>query len=116
MTPTNDSLLRSNFSRLMPVHSSPALGGRTADYDFDLPAELVAQQPLERRDASRLMVVDRSSTSISHRTFADIAELIQPSDVLVVNRTRVMRARLLGTRASGAPAEILILKSLGDSR
>jgi S-adenosylmethionine:tRNA ribosyltransferase-isomerase len=91
-------------------------GDRTSDYDFELPAELIAQEPLSRRDASRLMVVDRDSGSIEHRTFADVAELIDPSDVLVVNRTRVLRARLLGTRASGAPAELLLLKSLGDGR
>jgi S-adenosylmethionine:tRNA ribosyltransferase-isomerase len=91
-------------------------GTRTSDYDFDLPADRIAQRPLERRDASRLMVVDRSSGTISHRTFADVADLIEPRDVLVVNRTRVMRARLLGRRASGAPAEILLLKPLGDAR
>jgi S-adenosylmethionine:tRNA ribosyltransferase-isomerase len=92
------------------------LGDRTSDYEFDLPATLIAQAPLARRDASRLMVVDRASGSIAHRTFADVAELIAPNGVLVVNRTRVMRARLLATRASGAPAEILLLKSLGDGR
>jgi S-adenosylmethionine:tRNA ribosyltransferase-isomerase len=91
-------------------------GTRTSDYDFDLPASLIAQHPLERRDASRLMVVNRASGEIAHRTFADLADLIDPRDVLVVNRTRVLRARLLGTRASGAPAEILLLKSLGDGR
>jgi S-adenosylmethionine:tRNA ribosyltransferase-isomerase len=62
------------------------------------------------------MIVDRASGEIRHGTFGDIAELVAPGDVLVVNRTRVFRARLLGTRASGAPAEILLLKSLGDSR
>src|SRR5215813_12165057 len=91
-------------------------GDRTSDYDFDLPSDLIAQRPLARRDASRLMVVDRESGDTRHRTFADIAELISPEDVLVVNRTRVIRARLLGTRASGAPAEILLLKPLGDAR
>jgi S-adenosylmethionine:tRNA ribosyltransferase-isomerase len=91
-------------------------GTRTSDYDFELPAELVAQQPLARRDASRLMVVNRADGAMEHRTFADIVDLIAPNDVLVVNRTRVMRARLLGSRASGAPAEILLLKSLGDGR
>jgi S-adenosylmethionine:tRNA ribosyltransferase-isomerase len=91
-------------------------GLRTSDYDFDLPTSHVAQQPLERRDASRLMVVNRATSEITHRTFADLADLIDPGDVLVVNRTRVLRARLLGTRASGAPAEILLLKSLGDGR
>ena len=91
-------------------------GTRTADYDFHLPHELIAQRPLERRDASRLLVVDRGTGSIAHRQFSDIVDLIAPSDVLVVNRTRVLRARLLGTRTSGAPAEILLLKALGDSR
>jgi len=62
------------------------------------------------------MVLDRKSRSISHQHFADIVELIDPRDVIVVNRTRVFRARLLGTRDSGAPAEILLLKPLGDGR
>ena len=92
------------------------LGNRTADYDFPLPPERIAQRPLERRDASRLMIVRRATGAIEHATFADIAQLIDSRDVLVVNRTRVMRARLLGARASGAPAEILLLKPLGDAR
>jgi S-adenosylmethionine:tRNA ribosyltransferase-isomerase len=91
-------------------------GERTSHYDFDLPRELIAQHPLAERDASRLMVVDRAAGTIAHRVFRDIVELIAPEDVLVVNRTRVTRARLLGTRASGAPAEILLLKPLGDGR
>jgi S-adenosylmethionine:tRNA ribosyltransferase-isomerase len=91
-------------------------GERTSHYDFVLPRELIAQHPLAERDASRLMVVNRATQEISHHTFRDIADLIAPGDVLVVNRTRVMRARLLGTRASGAPAEILLLKPLGDGR
>ncbi|HEV8496640.1 MAG TPA: tRNA preQ1(34) S-adenosylmethionine ribosyltransferase-isomerase QueA [Gemmatimonadaceae bacterium] len=99
------------------VHTDSAAGGtRTSDYEFDLPPSSIAQHPLTRRDASRLMIVDRASRTIEHRTFADVAELTQPQDVLVVNRTRVLRARLLGTRASGAPAEILLLKPLGDAR
>jgi S-adenosylmethionine:tRNA ribosyltransferase-isomerase len=91
-----------------------APGTRTSDYDFDLPASRIAQEPLERRDASRLMVVDRATGSVSHRTFTDIVDLVDPRDVLVVNRTRVLRARLLGKRASGAPAEILLLKPVGE--
>jgi S-adenosylmethionine:tRNA ribosyltransferase-isomerase len=91
-------------------------GTRTSDYGFDLPTDRIAQRPAERRDASRLMVVDRDSGTIEHRVFADVAMLIEPRDALVVNRTRVMRARLLGTRASGAPAEILLLKALGGGR
>jgi S-adenosylmethionine:tRNA ribosyltransferase-isomerase len=89
---------------------------RTSDFDFHLPAELIAQQPLERRDESRLMVVDRKSGSIEHHRFRDLVELVAPGDALVLNRTRVVRARLLGTRDSGAPAEILLLKPLDESR
>jgi S-adenosylmethionine:tRNA ribosyltransferase-isomerase len=91
-------------------------GDRTSDYDFALPRNLIAQEPLSRRDASRLMVIDRASGEIRHETFTALTELVAPSDVLVVNRTRVIRARLLGSRASGAPAEILLLKSLGEGR
>ena len=91
-------------------------GSLTSDYDFHLPASRIAQQPLERRDSSRLMVVQRATGTIHHHTFRDIIELIDPRDVLVVNRTRVFRARLLGERASGAPAEILLLKPLGENR
>src|SRR5689334_12116379 len=89
---------------------------RTSGFDFHLPPELIAQQPLERRDESRLMVVDRASGSITHRRFRDLVQLIPTGDLLVVNRTRVIRARLLGTRASGAPAEILLLKPAGRDR
>ena len=89
---------------------------RTSDFDFHLPPELVAQHPLARRDESRLMVVDRRNGSIAHRHFRDLVELMPSGDVLVVNRTRVVRARLLGTRASGAPAEIMLLKPVGGDR
>ena len=89
----------------------------TADYDFDLPSELIAQAPLARRDASRLMVVDRASGTVSHRTFTDLPSLMSAGDLLVVNRSKVVKARLLGTRAgSGAPAEIFLLAPLGDGR
>jgi S-adenosylmethionine:tRNA ribosyltransferase-isomerase len=89
----------------------------TADYDFALPPELIAQAPLARRDASRLMVLDRATQTISHRTFADLPSLIAPGDLLVVNRSRVVKARLLGRRVgSGAPAEIFLLSPLGDDR
>lgn len=94
-------------------------GRLTSDYDFELPPERIAQAPLDRREASRLMIVDRSTGggTIRHGTFSHIVELIAPGDVLAVNRTRVMRARLLGTRrGSGAPAEILLLRPLGGNR
>lgn len=90
---------------------------RTSDYDFPLPADRIAQTPAEPRDASRLMVVDRASGSITHRTFRHLEQMIPPGDVLVLNTTRVFRARLLGTRdGSGAPAEVLLLKPHGDGR
>ncbi len=93
------------------------LGALTSDYDFELPSELIAQSPLARRDASRLMVLDRASGSISHRSFSDLPELLAPRDLLVVNRSKVVKARLLGTRVgSGAPAEIFLLTALGDGR
>ena len=93
------------------------LGLRTSDYDFDLPPELIAQTPLERRDASRLMVVDRATGSIEHKRFTDLAHLLAPRDLLVVNRSRVVRARLLGRRfGSGARAEIFLLAPLGGDR
>jgi S-adenosylmethionine:tRNA ribosyltransferase-isomerase len=89
---------------------------RTSDYDYALPAELIAQAPLARRDESRLMVVHRDSGTIEHRIFREIAELIAPGDLLVRNTTKVFRARLLGTRDSGAPAEVFLLKDLGRGR
>jgi S-adenosylmethionine:tRNA ribosyltransferase-isomerase len=98
------------------VSAADARGLRSADYDFELPAGRIAQTPAARRDASRLMVLDRKSGTISHRAFGDIEELIAPGDALVVNTTRVMRARLLGTRESGAPGEVLLLRALDADR
>ncbi len=89
---------------------------KTSDFDFELPEEFIAQTPAARRDESRLMVVHRNSGAIEHQHFRDIAGLIPPGDVLVRNTTRVFRARLLGTRDSGAPAEVLLLRPLGDAR
>ena len=91
-------------------------GSRTSDYDFALPADRIAQTPAARRDESRLMVVHRDTGIIEHKTFADLAGLIPAGDALVVNTTRVFRARLLGTRDSGAAAEIFLLRHHGDGR
>lgn len=91
-------------------------GDRTSDYDFHLPKERIAQAPVERRDAARLMVVHRDSGTIEHRHFADLAELVPAGDVLVLNTTRVFRARLLGYRDSGAPAEIFLLRQADHGR
>jgi S-adenosylmethionine:tRNA ribosyltransferase-isomerase len=91
-------------------------GDRTSDYDFELPPHLIAQHPVTPRDSSRLMVVDRAAGTISHRVFSDLVSLIPAGDVLVVNSSRVVRARLLGKRDSGAPAEVFLLRALGDDR
>ena len=91
-------------------------GLRTSDYDFELPRDRIAQTPAARRDQSRLMIVNRAAGTIDHGRFADIATLVAPGDALALNTTRVFRARLLGTRDSGAPAEVFLLKPLGDDR
>ncbi len=91
-------------------------GDRTSDYDFELPEGRIAQAPAERRDASRLMIVHRDTGVIEHAHFADLAPLIPAGDVMVLNTTRVFRARLLGARNSGAPAEIFLLRRHGDGR
>jgi S-adenosylmethionine:tRNA ribosyltransferase-isomerase len=87
-------------------------GSRTSHYDFDLPVERIAQQPSARRGESRLMVVDRNTGEISHRKFSDLEQLIPAGDALVLNTTRVFRARLLGTRDNGTSAEILLLRHI----
>ena len=81
---------------------------RTSDFDFELPAELIAQAPIARRDESRLMVVNRANGEISHRQFRDLLELVPANDLLVLNTTKVFPARLLGVRDSGAAAEVLL--------
>lgn len=86
----------------------------TVAYAYDLPPEQIAQHPLPDRDASRLLVLDRSCGGLEHRTFRDVEELICPEDVVVINTSRVMRARLRGQRASGAPAELLLLRPHPD--
>jgi len=90
-------------------------GTLTSHYDFDLPIDRVAQWPTNRRDDSRLMVVNRTTGEISHKHFSDLAQLIPSGDALVLNTTKVFRARLLGIRENGTPAEVLLLRSLGDS-
>jgi len=89
-------------------------GSRTSHYDFDLPADRIAQQPTARRGDSRLMVVNRSTGEISHKSFSDLEQLIPAGDAIVLNTTRVFRARLLGIRENGTPAEVFLLRPLGD--
>ncbi len=83
---------------------------RTDDFDYSLPPELIAQTPVEPRDASRLMVVHRDSGQIEHRIFRDIGEYLRPGDLLVLNQTRVLPARLFGRKAgTGGKVELLLL-------
>ncbi len=88
---------------------------RTQDYYYELPPELIAQDPLRDRSASRLMVLDRDNGSISHRHFTDITEYLRPGDCLVLNNTRVIPARLYGVKPdTGAGIEVLLLKRVSD--
>ncbi len=91
---------------------------RVDDFDYDLPPDAIAQVPAEPRDSSRLMVLDRATGAISHAHFSEIGEWLRPEDLLVVNDSRVMPARLPATRAGGGAAEILLLRPLdeGDGR
>ena len=82
----------------------------TADFDYPLDETLIAQHPLPRRDSSRMLVVHRSSGSLEDRTFAELPQLVESGDVLVLNDTRVFPARLLGQKPSGAAAEVLLLE------
>ena len=86
-------------------------GLKTSDYYFDLPKELIAQDPLEDRSASRLLVMNRQTGETSHHIFKEICSFLKPGDCLVLNNTRVIPARLLGTKEdTGAAVEILLLK------
>ena len=87
---------------------------KTSDFDFDLPPSAVAQAPLPDRDASRLLVLDRSSGGTRHHVFRDLPELLAPGDLLVVNRSRVIPARLLGRRPGGGAAEALLVRRCPD--
>ena len=88
----------------------------TSAFDYELPSALIAQYPAEKRDESRLLVLDRAAGTIEHRRFRDIVEYIPAGDALVVNETRVFPARLLGKRAGGGEAEVLLLRPLSDPR
>lgn len=84
---------------------------KTSDFYYDLPQELIAQDPLEDRSSSRLMVLDKVTGETSHRTFKNIVEYLKPGDCLVINDTKVIPARLIGTKAdTGASIEVLLLK------
>ncbi len=89
---------------------------KTHDFWYDLPEELIAQTPLERRDSSRLLVMDRETGKVEHKHFFDIIDYLQPGDCLVMNDSRVLPARLLGHRETGGAIEVLLLRDLGDKK
>src|SRR5690242_4790176 len=89
---------------------------RTADFNFDLPGELIAQTPAPRRDASRLLVLHRNSGRLEHRTFRDILEFLRAGDVLVFNNSRVIPARLRAANpTTGGQFEIFLLEENGTN-
>ena len=88
----------------------------THDFWFDLPEELIAQTPLEQRDASRLLCLDRETGKVEHKHFYDIIDRLNPGDCLVMNDSRVLPARLLGKRPTGGAIEVLLLRDLGNKR
>ena len=83
---------------------------KTSEFRLYLPPELIAQTPIEPRDASRLMVVDRRTGGISHRTFHDILDYLRPGDLVVGNDSRVIPARLHGVKPTGGTVEIFLLR------
>jgi len=87
---------------------------KTHDFYYDLPEELIAQTPLEKRDTSRLMVLSRETGEVTHKHFYDILEQLNSGDCLVMNDSRVLPARLLGHRPTGGAVEVLLLRDLGN--
>ena len=87
-----------------------------SDFDYDLPPELIAQEPIEPRDAARMLVIDRASGTHTHQSFRELPDYLRPGDVLVLNETRVIPARLPAQKIpSGGAAEILLLRKLNDT-
>ncbi len=101
----------------MTERGSPNLSDlHTSDFDYHLPHELIAQTPLDRRDASRLLVLERSTGEITHSEFSDLPDFLTPGDLLVANNSRVIPARLHGRReATGGSVELLLLRQEGSA-
>ncbi len=88
---------------------------KTSDFSYDLPEELIAQDPAERRDLSRLLVINKNTGEREHKVFHDIIDYLVPGDCLVINNTKVIPARLLGEReVTGGKVEVLLLKRKGN--
>jgi S-adenosylmethionine:tRNA ribosyltransferase-isomerase len=88
---------------------------KTSDFYYDLPERLIAQTPLDKRDSSRLLVLNKQSGAVSHHHFYELPDFLRPGDCLVLNNSRVLPARLIGQRANGGVAEILLLIDRGDN-
>ena len=89
---------------------------KRTDFSFDLPEELIAQTPLQRRDGSRLLHLDKHTGAVEHGHFYDLPRYLKPGDCLVLNDSRVLPARLIGSRASGGSVELVLLRDLGDGK
>ena len=89
---------------------------KTHDFWFDLPEDLIAQTPLQQRDSSRLLKLDRATGAVTHKHFYDIINELRSGDCLVMNDSRVLPARLLGRRPTGGAVEVLLLRDLGENR
>ena len=89
---------------------------KKSDFYFDLPEELIAQTPLQQRDSSRLLLLDKETGALEHRHFYELPEFLQAGDCLVLNDSRVLPARLLGSRSTGGSVELVLLRDLVDGR
>lgn len=89
---------------------------KKSDFYFDLPEELIAQTPLKQRDGSRLLLLDKQTGAVEHRHFYELPEFLEEGDCLVLNDSRVLPARLLGSRSTGGSVELVLLRDLGEGR
>jgi hypothetical protein len=106
-------LCNKNDSSTSEIHTNAM---KTADFSYHLPEHLIAQRPLAQRDASRLLVLGRENGRLSHHHFTDLLDYLNPGDILVLNDSRVIPARLYGRKASGGKVELLLLGDLGEGR
>ena len=89
---------------------------KTHDFWYHLPEELIAQTPLEQRDSSRLLRLNKETGEVSHHHFFEVIDFLRPGDCLVMNDSRVLPARLLGHRPTGGAVEVLLLRDLGEKK
>lgn len=89
---------------------------KKTDFYFDLPKELIAQTPLDQRDQSKMMHINKNTGAVEHRHFYELPDMLHEGDCLVLNDSRVLPARLIGTRPTGGNVEVLLLRDLGDSK